>query len=133
MLSSLRSARGLILSATVVAAGCGKKAPPLETWPVRGTVVDQNGESPTGGVVRLLTDSDAHLITVGPIQPDGSFVVHTQRQGFEYEGAVAGEYHVAVITSKAGLDGNQVPVRVDLPRPAVVKPTENQLTVKIQR
>ena len=53
--------------------GCRAKAPPLETWPVRGSVVDQNGERPTGGAVRLLTMNDADLITVGPIQPDGSF------------------------------------------------------------
>jgi hypothetical protein len=117
----------------VLVAGCGKKAPPLETWPVHGTVIDQSGKSPTGGVVRLLTTADPNLITVGPIQPDGSFTVHTQRRGFEYPGAVAGEYQVAVITGKTGPNGILSPVRYDLPSPVVVNASENEFTVKIQQ
>jgi hypothetical protein len=120
------------LALAILVAGCSK-APPLETWPVRGKVVDQNGEAPTGGAVRLFTAADSNLITVGPIQPDGSFTVHTQRRGFEYPGAVAGEYQVAVITGKTGPDGSLSPVRFDLPSPLIVKPAENEFTVKIQR
>lgn len=112
----------IVLLALASLAGCGTKAPPLETWPVQGTVIDQNGDSPTGGVIRLLTtNGDPHLITVGAIQPDGSFSVRTQRQGFDYEGAVAGEYQVAVMTAKTGPDGNPAPVRFDLPTPVVIK------------
>jgi hypothetical protein len=131
MLSTLKPARYCI-AVTVLVAGCAK-TPPLETWPVEGTVIDQNGERPTGGVVRLLTSSDANLITVGPIQPDGSFTVHTQRRGFEYPGAVAGEYQVAVITGKTAPDGSLSPVRFDLPNPVVVETRENHFTVKIRR
>ena len=131
MLSTLKPAQ-YCAAVAVLVMGCSK-APPLETWPVQGTVVDQNGERPTGGVVRLLTSSDPNLITVGPIQPDGSFTVHTQRRGFEYSGAVAGEYQMAVITGKPGPDGSVSPVRFDLPSPVVVETNENHFTVKIRR
>ena len=120
------------LAIALLISGCNN-APPLETWPVQGTVVDQNGESPTGGVVRLLTSADSNLITVGPIQPDGTFTVHTQRRGFEYPGAVAGEYQVAVITGKTGPDGSVSPVRFDLPSPVIVKAGENEFALRIHR
>lgn len=128
-----RPTRYLLVMIGITVSGCGKQAPPLETWPVRGTVVDQQGKSPTRGVVRLLTAADPHLITVGPIQPDGTFIVHTERRGFEYQGAVAGEYQVAVMTERVGADGNQSPVRFDLPQAVVVKAAENLLEINIQR
>ena len=121
------------LAAALLFANCRESAPPLETWSVRGAVVDQNGDSPTDGVVRLLTNADSRLITVGPIQPDGSFTVRTQRQGFEYPGAAPGEYSIVVITSKPGGDGNPVPVRFEVPEPFTVAKTENQLNLEIHR
>jgi len=130
--------RRLLLLLLLLAAGCGERAPELETWPVHGTVIDQNGVAPASGVVRLLADaemhpSDPHLITVGPIQPNGSFTVKTHRKGFQYDGAVAGSYKLLVMTDKTASDGQKVPVQFDVPEACTVEPGENKLTVTIQR
>jgi len=122
----------------MLAGGCAERAPELETWPVHGTVIDQNGMSPASGVVRFLADaesphSDPHLITVGPIQPDGSFTVKTHRKGFTYDGAVAGDYGLLVMTDKTTSDGQKVPVQFNVPERCTVEPVENKVTVKIQR
>lgn len=116
-----------------VLAGCQENVPPLETWPVSGSISDQNGQRPADGVVRLLTDADAHLISVGPIQSDGTFTVHTQRQGYEYPGAPAGTYNVLVITSKPGGDGKPVPVRFEVPTAFTVAAPDNTLNLEIHR
>ena len=138
MLSCSVKVRRLFLLSLMVAVGCAERAPELETWPVHGTVIDQNGVSPASGVVRFLAvaemhRSDPHLITVGPIQPDGSFTVKTHRKGFDYDGAVAGDYGLLVITDKTNSDGQKVPVQFDVPEPCTVQPGENKLTIKIQR
>ena len=138
MLSCSVKVRRLFLLPLMLAVGCAERAPVLETWPVHGTVIDQNGVSPASGVVRFLADaemhqSDPHLITVGPIQPDGSFTVKTQRKGFTYDGAVAGDYGLLVMTDKTTSDGQKVPVQFDVPDPFTVQPGENKLTIKIQR
>lgn len=130
--------RRLLLLLLLLAAGCGERAPELETWPVHGTVIDQNGVVPISGVVRFFADaemhqSDPHLITVGPIQPDGSFSVKTHRKGFTYDGAVAGDYRLMVMTDKSASDGQKVPVQFDVPEACTVERGENKLTVKIQR
>jgi hypothetical protein len=138
VLSCTVKARRLFLLLPLLAVGCAEKAPDLETWPVHGTVIDQSGVSPTSGVVRFLADaevhqSDPHLITVGPIQPDGSFTVKTHRKGFTYDGAVAGDYGLLVMTDKTSSDGQKVPVQFDVPERCAVEPGENKLTIKIQR
>ena len=132
------SVRWWLLPILVLAAGCGERAPELVTWPVQGTVIDQDGESPTSGVVRFLANAemhrlDPHLITVGPIQSDGSFTVKTHRKGFIYEGAVAADYALLVITDKTTSDGQKVPVQFDVPQSCTVAAGENKVVVKIQR
>jgi hypothetical protein len=122
----------------MVAAGCSERAPELATWPVQGKVIDQNGAAPSSGVVRFLANaemhrSDPHLITVGPIQSDGSFTVKTHRKGFTYEGAVAGDYALLVITDKTTSDGEKVPVQFEVPQSCTVEAGENKLAVKIHR
>jgi hypothetical protein len=117
--------------------GCNS-APELETWPVKGTVVDQTGASLTSGVVRFFASDevqqpDPHLITAGPIQNDGSFSVKTHRKGFSYDGAVAGEYRLVVITDKKTPAGERVPVQFELPEPTSVEPSENKLDIKIRK
>lgn len=121
------------ICAILLLAGCYKSVPPLETWPVSGSIVDQNGQRPVDGVVRLLTDTDAHLISVGPIQSDGTFTVHTQRQGYDYPGAPAGTYDVLVITSKPGDDGKPVPIRFEVPKSFTVAASDNTLNLEIHR
>jgi len=120
-----------------LALGCSS-APELETWPVKGAVVDQTGAPLSSGVVRFfardeLNQPDPHLITAGPIQADGSFTVKTHRKGFTYDGAVAGEYRLLVITDKKTAAGERVPVHYELPEPSTVQPRENTLAIKIQR
>jgi hypothetical protein len=78
-------------------------------------------------------EADPHLITAGPIQSDGSFSVKTHRQGFTYDGAVAGEYRLVVMTDKKTPAGERVPVHFELAGPASVERRENTLAVKIQR
>lgn len=129
---------GVFCLMPVLVVGCAERAPELETWPVHGTVIDQNGVPPVSGVVRFLADaerhqSDPHLITVGPIQSDGSFTVKTHRKGFDYEGAVAGNYGLLVMTDKTASDGQKIPVQFDVPERCTVEPGENKLVVKIQR
>ncbi len=121
----------------VLAVGC-RRAPELETWPVHGTVVDQKGLAPASGVVRFLADaemhpSDPHLITVGPIRSDGAFTVKTHRKGFNYEGAVAGDYGLLVMTDTTNAGGEKVPVHFKVPKRCTVQPGENTLTIKIRR
>jgi hypothetical protein len=121
----------------VLLVGC-QRAPELETWPVHGTVVDQSGARLTSGAVRLLADrdkhaADPHLITVGPIQADGSFTVRTHRKGFTYDGAVAGAYRLLVITDKTTSGGQKIPVEFELPEMRAVEARENKLDITIQR
>lgn len=127
---------GALLAMLVV--GCGESELELETWPVHGTVIDQNGVTPSSGVVRFLADremyqSDPHRITVGPIQSDGSFTAKTHRKSDVYEGAPPGTYDLMVMTDKTGPDGQKVPVQFDVPERCTVESGENKVTVKIQR
>ncbi|HEX2475509.1 MAG TPA: hypothetical protein VHK01_12225 [Lacipirellulaceae bacterium] len=120
-----------------LALGC-QRAPELETWPVQGTVVDQSGARLTSGAVRFFANAekhaaDPHLITVGPINSDGSFSVRTHRQGFTYDGAVAGVYRVLVMTDKTTSDGQKVPVEFELPETRTVERRENKLDMTIRR
>jgi hypothetical protein len=120
-----------------LALGC-QRAPELETWPVQGTVVDQSGARLTSGAVRFFASAerhaaDPHLITVGPIKADGSFTVRTHRQGFNYDGAVAGVYRVVVMSDKTTSDGQKVPVEFELPETRTVEPRENKLDITIRR
>jgi hypothetical protein len=128
---------GQLLPLLILTIGC-QRAPELETWPVQGTVIDQNGIRPNSGAVRFFASAemhklDPHLITVGPIQSDGSFAVRTQRKSFAYDGAVAGTYRLMVITDKTGRDGQKVPVEFEVPDSYTVEAGENTLAIKIQR
>jgi len=131
------NAQQCVLASLALTLGCSS-APDLETWPVNGTVIDQTGASLTSGVVRFFASDDMHqpdphLITAGPIQADGSFTVTTHRKEFTYDGAVAGEYRLVVITDKKTPAGERVPVQYELPEPSTVEPRENTLAIKIQR
>jgi hypothetical protein len=131
------NAQTWLLALLGLTLGCSS-APELETWPVKGAVVDQTGASLTSGVVRFFASdemhqSDPHLITAGPIRPDGTFIVKTHRKDFTYDGAVAGEYRLMVMTDKKTPAGERVPVQYELPESSTVEPRENTLAIKIQR
>jgi hypothetical protein len=79
-----------------------------------------------------MTDADPHLITVGPIQPDGSFVVRTERQGYSYEGAVEGTYELVVMTARGASGAAALPVQYHVPEPLDVQAKSNVLELKVQ-
>jgi hypothetical protein len=124
-------ARLISLALSLVAVGCRETAPSLETWPVHGTVIDQNGKTLTNGAVRLMTDEDPQLITVGKISADGKFMMRSQRSGHFYEGAVPRSYGVLVLTAKTQPDGTLSPIQFHAPEPYVVKAESNTLELKI--
>lgn len=117
----------------VFSFGCGKPAPELETWPVRGMIVDQSGNPVDSGAIRFETKEDAYLQTVGTIEADGSFTLRTQRRGHQYQGAVARTYEVVVHTQKTGADGSAYPIQAKLPKPLTVLAGENEFRIEIRR
>jgi hypothetical protein len=80
----------LLMSATLVAGGCGPNRPTVV--PVEGVVVFADGEPVRGGQIEL--ESVTQKVNArGPISPDGAFRLTTYREG---DGAVPGEHRVIV-------------------------------------
>jgi hypothetical protein len=74
----------------IVAAGCGGPT----TYPVRGKVVFKDGTPLTGGLVVFRpVDEKLQVSARGDIQPDGSFILGTYKEG---DGAVPGKYQAAI-------------------------------------
>ena len=84
----------IVLGLTVVLlTGCRSEG--TRPYPVRGTVVLENGQPATdlaGGLITF-TSSATKTSSSGEIGPDGTFELSTQRQG---DGALPGTYEVAV-------------------------------------
>lgn len=109
----------------VLALGCGKSAPELETWPVHGRVVDQKGRPVANGAVRFIDDLDAKLNMAGDTDDDGKYSMRSFRDGHIYEGAVPGTYRVVVICGLAS--------RYELPEPYTVEPKDSEFLIKVRR
>jgi hypothetical protein len=74
----------------IVAAGCGGPT----TYPVRGKAVFKDGTPLTGGLVVFRpVDEKLQVSARGDIQPDGSFILGTYKEG---DGAVPGKYQAAI-------------------------------------
>lgn len=78
-----------------------------------------------------MTDADPHLITVGPLNAEGAFAMHTQRLQFRYDGAVEGNFRAVVYTAKQNPDGSKSIVHYRVPTRIVVKPQVNELEIAI--
>jgi hypothetical protein len=99
-----RSVGMVVLAGVVVAAGCGKKMPPLS--PVSGKVT-VDGKALTAGQVALIPDvgiptqesakdqAPTAGLSAGQISSDGTYKIFTAGK----EGAPAGKYRVTVTPS----------------------------------
>ena len=89
----------------LVIGGCGSSSPgaaPLPTLPVKGKVT-YNGKPLTRGTIKFAPDDGFGREAQGPIQPDGTFLLSTFKDG---DGAVPGVHRVAV--SGTGKSGREV-------------------------
>lgn len=80
--------------AALFVSGCGPKGP--VTIPIRGEVLYQGAplkDVPQGIVRYMPKSSDSGRQASGRIQPDGSFVLTTFKQG---DGVTPGEYYIVV-------------------------------------
>lgn len=100
---SLAAALGLLF-----AAGCGKGSQ-LEMIPVRGEVTYQGKPLTRGLVTYMPTKAGAGRTANGPIQPDGTFVMTTQKRD---DGVVRGEYNIVVHSDEE--DPNQPRTREEI-------------------
>ena len=125
-----------------VFVGCSSKEP---TYPVKGKVVYKDDGSPAGQGVAVMFESTKKPFTraIGEIQPDGSFVLTTDRPD---NGAMQGEHRVSI--SPYATDGSgsnltaQMSQKID-PKyfefrtsglTADIKPNDsNDIVVKVER
>ncbi|QDU26900.1 hypothetical protein ETAA8_19840 [Anatilimnocola aggregata] len=89
---------------TGLISGCSWKEP---TYPVKGKVVYQDDGSPAAVGVRVVFESTKppYARASGAIQPDGSFVLSTDRPD---NGAMQGEHRVAISPLTADGTGNDL-------------------------
>jgi hypothetical protein len=81
-----------LIAAVVVSTGCGRDGLP-NMVPIRGEVVVDGQPLAQGQVVYLPKDPAHGRQANGPIKPDGTFVLTTQKGG---DGAMHGEYDIVV-------------------------------------
>jgi hypothetical protein len=92
--------RSLIVFGLAAALLSGCQSDRTKAYPVRGTVVLEDGQPATDLAGGLVTFSSAELRTSanGEIRKDGTFELSTLRQG---DGAVPGTYEVSVSAPEA--------------------------------
>jgi hypothetical protein len=83
-------------------AGCGS-GDPTDMVPIRGEVIYAGKPLTEGFIVYLPKNPGNGRQANGPIQPDGSFVLTTQKGG---DGAMCGEYDIVVFSDKAPANEN---------------------------
>jgi hypothetical protein len=105
-----------------VMAGCGPSGPTL--IPVRGEVVYNGAPLKQGTVVYLPTEAGDSRQASGGIQPDGSFVLTTIKNG---DGVAPGKYNI-VIYSYAPQAG-AVPTRADMEAAAAAGKEINEVLI----
>lgn len=93
-------AAAIVLAALLACSGCGSGAAPhgMPTVPVKGKIT-YKGQPLSRGSIRFAPEDDGREAH-GDIQPDGTFVMSTFKEG---DGAIAGIHRVAVKgTGKGG-------------------------------
>lgn len=89
----------------VALTGCGR-----DTYPVEGTLEVQGDVSAlAGSIIEAAVDGDPERRASGEIQPDGTFVLETLKDGRIRKGVREGTYRVRIIPSD---DDRQVRRRV---------------------
>jgi len=120
-----------ILPVTMLATGCSPQPtePRPETYKVEGKVVRKNGQAYTeGGVIEFVHDTTKGVRSLGQINPDGTFSLHSVTAQHRVEGATAGPHTVTV--SPPAPDQN---VRtLVLTKKYTVAPGENKLTIELE-
>jgi hypothetical protein len=98
---SLLASCGLASALAVVfAAGCGDEqviAHPTTLYPVKGSVLLENGKPLTGGLV-VFVSTDGMLSVPAPVSPDGSFDLKSDKS----VGAPVGDYKVRIEADTTG-------------------------------
>jgi hypothetical protein len=99
------------------------------TYKVEGKVVRKDGKPYTeGGVIEFVPDPTKGVRSLGQINPDGTFSLHTVTAQHRVEGATAGPHTVTV--SPPAPDQN---VRTFvLTKKYTVTPGENKMTVELE-
>lgn len=80
-----------LVLASWLSTGCGSSGP--ELVPIRGEVLYNGAPLTDGNIVYLPKESGASRQASGKIQPDGSFVLTTFKNG---DGVVPGEYNIVI-------------------------------------
>jgi hypothetical protein len=91
----------------LVAPGCGSDG--LEMFPVRGEVSYQGKPLTRGIVTYVPTTAGAGRTANGPIQPDGTFEMTTQKRG---DGVTPGTYNIVIYSDEE--DPNQPRTREEI-------------------
>ena len=132
----------VLVAVVVVSWGCSSKEP---TYPVKGKVVYQDDGSPAASGVSIVFEStkEPYPRATGEIQPDGSFVLSTDRPD---NGAIQGPHRISITT--IATDGTGTDLSVQMSKKidpkyfefrtsgltADIKPNDtNDIVVKVER
>jgi hypothetical protein len=99
-----------IPAALLVAAafGCGDSGPaPPKTYPAKGKVVVEGGESPAGGAVQFVASDPTHNGS-GEIGADGSFVLSCVSGNKKLDGLAEDTYKASVIPPQGSAQATKV-------------------------
>lgn len=120
---------GATLALVLWAGGCGSRValPPL--YKATGAVLSKDGTSLAGGTVRFTPVADTSFSVTGPIQGDGTFILHTIKGATKVSGAPEGEYRVTVLPP---LRADQRPiVPIDLPETRRIEARDNHFSLEV--
>ena len=129
--------RIVLALAVVLLTGC--QSDRTKPYPVRGTVMLENGQ-PTadlaGGLVTF-TSSEMKTSSIGEIDPDGTFALSTRKKG---DGAIPGTYEVAVSppiqeerSERNRKKAQQVPQYVCVQPSVTVEPKTNEIKLTVRK
>lgn len=90
-----------LLTGFLLASGCSQQNRPT-TYPVTGTVLWQDGQPVRGGMVEFRPSAVPNVTTLGQLQPDGSFSLHSIFGNQKVPGATEGEHQVTVFPPSSG-------------------------------
>lgn len=121
----------LVLVAAASLSACGRSSEPLpQTYPVKGTVVDEQGAPVGGASVRFQSRSDITFTVSATTGDDGAFALKTMRGGRSADGAPEGQYRVTVTPPDTG---DQMTVPTTFKEPYTVAPGGSDFTLRISR